>query len=265
MRSLEDLAEIADGAAQLGHDLLLNSRLTEVRHKSDRDTVTNVDLAIEREIRAYLSYATPEISFYSEELDSGRPFDAAGPLWILDPIDGTANYTHGLPLYAVSLALLDAGRSVVAVIDVPQLDQRYAAVEGHGAHSNGGRIRVSDTVDLSRALVTIGDYAVGSGAPARNARRLRLTATLAGQVERVRMLGSAAIDLAWLADGRVDGAIILNNNPWDTAAGVLVAREAGADVLDTRGTRHQVDSLDVVATTPGVTTALRECVRQAGA
>jgi myo-inositol-1(or 4)-monophosphatase len=259
--NLTDLAVIAETATQLGRALLHNSHLTDIRHKGDRDTVTNVDLAIEREIRAYLAKATPDIGFYSEEHDGATPLDITGPIWTLDPIDGTANYTHGLPLCAVSLALIHHGTPTVAVIDAPFLDLRYTATTGNGAHVNGHRIHVSTTADLADAIVAIGDYAVGPGAAEKNIRRLNLTATLAQHVERIRMFGTAALDLAWLAEGRIDAAIMLSNKPWDTAAGTLIAKEAGAHITDAQNNPHTPISTETISTTPGIAQPLHELIR----
>ena len=257
---LADLAVIAETAAQLGRTLLHSSHLTDIRHKSDRDTVTNVDLTIEREIRTYLARATPHIGFYSEEHNGTTPLDITGPVWTLDPIDGTANYTHGLPLCAVSLALIHHGQPTVAVIDAPFLDLRYTATHGHGAYANGHRIHVSTTTNLADAIVAIGDYAVGPGAAEKNTRRLNLTATLAQHVERIRMFGTAALDLAWLAQGRIDAAIMLSNKPWDTAAGTLIAKEAGAHITDAHNNPHTPHSKETISTTPGITQPLHELI-----
>lgn len=261
LADLAGLADIAETAVQLGRALLHSSRLTDIRHKSDRDTVTNVDLAIERDIRAYLAQATPNIGFYSEEHDATTPLNTTGPVWTLDPIDGTANYTHGLPLCAVSLALIHHGTPTVAVIDAPFLNLRYTATTGNGAYANNHPIHVSTTTNLANAIVAIGDYATGPGAAEKNTRRLTLTATLAHHVERIRMFGTAALDLAWLAQGRIDAAIMLSNKPWDTAAGTLIAREAGAHITDAHANPHTPHSTETISTTPGITQPLHTLIR----
>ncbi len=122
-------------------------------------------------------------------------------------------------------------------------------------------MRASRTSELTKAIVSIGDYAVGINAEAKNQQRLRLTTLLAERVERVRMFGSAAIDLAWVAEGRTDATVILANKPWDTAAGVLVAREAGALVLDSSGESHTFHSSDTIAACPGIADAIVSLVR----
>ncbi len=196
--------------------------------------------------RAHLAEATPDIGFLGEEEgQSGRP--AGGWLWTLDPIDGTSNFAHGIPLCATSLALLHNGRPVLGVIAAPFLGQRYHAIEGHGAYSGDDRLSASKTARLRDAVVAVGDYATGPRADHKNEQRLALTVQLAPRVHRVRMLGTAALDLAWVAEGRLDASITLGNKPWDTAAGVVLAREAGATVVDVDGTAHGFDSAATIA------------------
>lgn len=254
------LLEIAEEAIALGRDLMAQAGPMEVHRKGDRDFVTDLDLGIERAIRSYLADRTPEIGFLGEEEGTtGDP--GVDSVWTLDPIDGTSNLVHGVPLHALSLALVTNGAPVVGVIDLPALGTRYTAVEGAGSHANGTRITASATTDLASAMVSIGDYAVGPEADEKNARRLAITALLARRVERVRMFGSAAIDLAWVAEGRTDATIMLSNKPWDTAAGVLIAREAGALVTDIEGRPHTFRSAETVAVGPGVADELMALLR----
>jgi myo-inositol-1(or 4)-monophosphatase len=138
------------------------------------------------------------------------------------------------------------------VIDLPFLGTRYSAVEHGGAYAGNRRMVASRTSRLRDAVVAVGDFAVGVGAEEKNRLRLALSARLAGRVQRVRMLGSAAIDLAWLADGRLDASMTMSNKPWDTAAGVIIAREAGAVVIDQDGSDHTVASASTIAVAPGV-------------
>jgi myo-inositol-1(or 4)-monophosphatase len=184
-----------------------------------------------------------------------RPGREAGTrelTWALDPIDGTANLIHGLPLFAISLALVRDDHPVLGIIDVPALGQRYSAVHGQGANRNGQPIRVSDSDSLADAMVTVGDFAVGEDAARRNELRLAVTAQLARRVLRVRMLGSAAIDLAWLAEGKTDACIILGSHPWDIAAGVIIAAEAGAKIVDLDGSAHTLRAKATIAASPAL-------------
>ena len=260
MKPLEELAQIAEHSVTLGAELVRNATPHRVTEKSDRDVVTDVDVKVEQEIRAYLHRVTPECGFLGEE--EGQIGDDEYS-WILDPVDGTSNFARGLPLCAVSLALVHEGRPLVAGITAPFLDLHYTATRGVGSFVNGRRMHASRTSELRKAIVSIGDYAVGEDAEAKNEQRLRLTALLAERAERVRMFGSAALDLAWVAEGRTDATVMLANKPWDTAAGVLLAREAGALVLDGSGESHMFQSPDTIAAGAGVIDAVVALVQQA--
>lgn len=241
-----ELVSVALTAADAARRIVHASGPAVVTEKSDRDLVSDVDVAIERAVRGYLRQVTPGIAFLGEE--EGGPGDpGAGWRWVLDPVDGTSNFAHGMPLAATSLALLHDGRPVLGVIDIPFLEQRYHAVEGSGAWNGTRRLAVSTTANLRDAIVAIGDYATGHGAARKNQAQLATTARLIPRVHRIRMLGTAAIDLAWLADGRLDASITLTNQPWDTAAGVIIAREAGATVLDSDGSPHTLRSAAAIA------------------
>ncbi|WP_406269544.1 inositol monophosphatase family protein [Nocardia sp. NBC_00881] len=248
----DELLAIARSAVDQGAELLSTADRGIVHTKNDRDYATDLDHRIQEHIRRYLADATPEFGFLGEEIGDGPPDSTGGYMWILDPIDGTSNFIHGLPLCAVSLALVRDGEPVIGVIAAPFLDLEYYAAAGQGACGNDKLITASNTKTLSRAIISIGDYAVGPDAEPKNKRRIALTAALAATVERIRMFGSAALDLAWVAEGRIDACVILSNKPWDTAAGVLIAREAGAVVLDSSYRRHSLDSRDTIAASPAV-------------
>jgi myo-inositol-1(or 4)-monophosphatase len=255
------LLPVALHAADAARDLMRAGPQT-VTEKSDRDLVSDVDLAIERAIRGYLQEATPGIGFLGEE--EGQSGDAAsGWLWTLDPIDGTSNYAHGIPLCAISLALLDRGRPVLAVIDAPFLGERYHAVEGQGAFMGDRRLTASTTSRLHDAIIAIGDYATGNGADRKNELRLAATVQLTSRVHRIRMIGTAALDLAWIADGRLDASITFANQTWDTAAGVLIAREAGARVTDADGNPHTISSDATIAAAPAIADQILALLRTA--
>jgi myo-inositol-1(or 4)-monophosphatase len=177
-------------------------------------------------------------------------------VWTLDPIDGTSNFAHGIPLCATSLALVHRGEPIVAVIVAPFLNLRYHATKGGGAYCNGKPIQASETTDLSRAIVSIGDYATGPEAAEKNRRRFAVTQALAENIERVRMFGAASLDLAWVAEGRTDACVILSNKPWDMAAGVLIVRESEALALDLTGDRHSNNSKTTVSCTPTISDAV---------
>lgn len=228
-----------------------------VRAKGDRDFVTDLDHRIQDALRERLAICTPGFGFIGEE---SAPADAdldAEYAWALDPIDGTSNFIHGLPLCAVSLALVHRGQPLIGVIEAPFLNLAYYGAADRGAYVNDRPIGVSATRTLDSAIVSLGDYAVGPDARTKNERRLAVTAALADTVERVRMFGSAALDLVWVAEGRTDACVILSNQPWDTAAGVLIARESGALISDSTGAPHSFDSADTIAATPAIAARLQ--------
>jgi myo-inositol-1(or 4)-monophosphatase len=260
MTDLDTLLATGRETVEVAVRLLRASEPGQVIAKADRDMVSELDLAIERQVREHLQQATPGIGFLGEEEGQHGPADHS---WVLDPIDGTANFLRGLPVCGICLALVRDGRPVLGIIALPFLNSTYWAADGLGACRNHTRITPAATAKLNQAVVAIGDYAFGPDAPARNPPMHSLHYTLATEVQRVRMLGSAAADLAWVADGTLDASITIGNNPWDMAAGTVIAREAGADVLDIDGTAHHRHSAATIAVTPGIRAELLETIQHA--
>jgi myo-inositol-1(or 4)-monophosphatase len=232
--------------------------------KGDRDFAYELDVRVERRLREFLHERTPSIPVLGEE--EGRS-GAGGErfLWTVDPIDGTVNYGRGLPLCGVALGLALDRRPVLGVIDLPVLGTRYHAAAGCGAEVDGHPMRCRPTSRLEEAVVATGDFAVGRGAAGemRNRRYLALLERLAAAALRVRMLGSAALDLVWLAQGRIDASVTLANNAWDMCAGVAIAQEAGAVVQDLDGTPYTFDSGVTLAAGPQLIDLLRHLVGDA--
>jgi myo-inositol-1(or 4)-monophosphatase len=255
------LLPIAEQAVSIASEIIKTKAPGIVTAKGDRDMATEVDYAVEHAVREFLSRETPEIGFLGEE--EGISHTGGGLMWALDPVDGTANFLHGIPLCGVSLGLVDKDMPTLGVIDLPLLGIRYTAAEGVGAQANGSDIRVSEARDLEAAIVALGDYAVGENSRERNRPRFALTYELAARVQRIRMFGSAAIDLAWVAAGKIDANIMLSNNPWDTAAGVVIAREAGATVVDLDGSPHTMTSHATIAASPKLVADLVELIAEA--
>lgn len=260
MNDYGELLPVATEAIRRGAEAMRRQPPGALTPKGDRDLASQLDFMIERELRAYLLDATPGIGFLGEEEGSTGPGETR---WVLDPIDGTANFVRGIPLCAVSLGLLHRDDAVLGVIELPFLGSRYAAARGAGAYLNGQRIRASCTGALSEAIVAVGDYAVGTEAAARNRLRLALTGRLAEKAQRVRMTGSAALDLVWLAEGRIDAALTLSNNAWDMTAGVAIAREAGASVVDRDGAAHDASSTATIASAPPLVDTLLALLAEA--
>lgn len=249
MTQLPELMPVAAHAMDIASQIIHDRLPAVVSAKGDRDMVSDIDVEIERAVRDYLHERHPEIGFRGEEEGSTT---AGGKelWWVFDPIDGTANFVKGIPLYAISLALVRQEEPVLGIIDVPADGSRYSAAQGYGAYCGDTRIQVRRTEELRAATVTLGDYAVGEQAETKNRARLAVTGRLAQRAQRVRMLGSAAIDLAWLAHGRTDAAMIFGGKAWDVAAGVILVREAGGLVVDARGSRHTLSSASTIAASP---------------
>ncbi|MGW4200922.1 inositol monophosphatase family protein [Streptomyces sp. NPDC004726] len=256
--NLSGLLGLARSVTERAEQQLRDHALGEITAKGDRDMVTNVDLAIERQARETLLHQAPGIGFFGEE--EGGSTDAE-TYWIIDPVDGTANFVRDLPLCGISLALVHQRVPVLGVIHLPLLHRRYWAAENLGAFRDGRRIGASATSRLPKAMIAIGDYGTGPGAPERNRVSLAIQARLAEQAQRVRMFGSAAVDLALVADGSIDACITLGNHDWDMAAGVAIAREAGAVVMDTDGSPHTPASVTTIATAPGLRDAVLDILR----
>jgi myo-inositol-1(or 4)-monophosphatase len=251
---LAKLLKVAGAAVERGRAVTQSRAVGELTFKGDRDMASEVDFAVEREVRAFLERETPEIGVLGEE--EGGATD--GTRWVLDPVDGTVNFIHGVPLWAISLGLIHEGRAVAGVIDHPALGTTYAAAEGLGATCNGKSIRGSDCTNLTDALVAVGDYAVGPNAEVQNADRFALIERLSPRVQRLRMIGTAATALTWTANGYFDAMIMFSNKPWDTMAGVSICREAGLTVLDLDGTHHAPESRGVFAVANGIREPLQE-------
>ncbi|CAA2138225.1 inositol monophosphatase family protein [Hyphomicrobium sp. ghe19] len=173
--------------------------------------------------------------------------------WIVDPLDGTTNFLHSNPLFAVSIGLEREGQLVAGVIYNPASDELFTAEKGKGAYMNDRRLRVAARKNLGDALVTTGIPHRGREGKARYLKEMDL---LMNEVAGIRRTGSAALDLAFVAAGRFDAYWEHNLQPWDVAAGIVIAREAGAFVTDLAGGDKMMDSGDIIAANPYIHKAL---------
>lgn len=223
-----------------------------VNEKQKNDFVTEVDRASESEIIDELLKAYPQHSILGEESGSarGKPYDdprAAEFLWIIDPLDGTTNFIHGLPQYAVSIGLLQRGQLTQAVVYDPSRDELFTASRGAGAYLNNRRIRVSKRTRLDEALI-------GTGFPFRRLDRiddyLRMFRAFCLHSAGLRRPGAAALDLAYVAAGRYDAFFEIGLMPWDAAAGALLVLEAGGMVGDFDGGADYLFNEQIVAASP---------------
>jgi myo-inositol-1(or 4)-monophosphatase len=238
----------AMGAATLIRGHAENAFALEWREKSPADFVSDVDTAAEETIRAVLSRECPDAVIIGEE---GSPDTVLGGAitFIVDPLDGTTNFLHGYPEYAVSIGVLERGRPVAGVVINAATGERFTGRAGGGAWRNGERIRVSGITNPERALV-------GTGFPFKHLERLdayqRQFATVMRATSGVRRAGAAALDLADVACGRFDGFWELVLMPWDYAAGLLLVREAGGVVTDLQGAEPRFDESPIVAGNPAI-------------
>lgn len=218
-------------------------RERQVESKGHADVVTDIDKASEALIVTALRQRFPEHAIVAEE-GSGRS-SASAYTWYVDPLDGTLNYLHGLPIYCVSLGLLYEGQPYLGVVYDPTRDELFAAERGRGAYLNGRRIHVSRTASLNVALLTTGfPYERFSRAD----NNLREFAHILLKVQDVRRPGSAALDICYAAAGRSDGHWELGMKPWDVAAAALILSEAGGQLSGWHGEPWVVTDERLVAT-----------------
>jgi len=223
----------------------------ETEYKGDVDIVTVADRTVEKLIRTRLGEVFPDHGVYGEE---GTRERMEGEFrWYVDPLDGTTNFAHGFPQFCVSMGLeqraagIKAGEDgtlVAAVIYDPLRDELFTAERGQGAYLNGKRARVSRTRELAEALLA-------TGFPSRKRHtspNIHFYQEFTLRSHGVRRAGSAALDLAYVACGRMDAFWEFNLNPWDTAAGILLVEEAGGRVTDFAGGRFQLKSEEILAT-----------------
>lgn len=219
-----------------------------VDRKGAIDLVTEVDVEVERMVRDLIGVRFPDHDVLAEELGAGsRP--GATHRWIFDPIDGTTNFAHGVPIFCASLALEIDGEVVVGAVYDPNRRELFTAERGIGAWLNGAPIRVSAAVSLIEALLVTGfPYSVHQELE----DVVALFARFVSRARAIRRLGSAAIDLCWLAAGRMDGFWEAGLQPWDTAAAALVVVEAGGRVTTFAGTPWSSFSPEIVASNGAV-------------
>jgi len=239
------IKSVALEAAQQGAEVLMGKmgRLSEINKKGAIDLVTDADTASEKAIIATIQAAFPEHVILAEE--SGLSDGSSVFRWIIDPLDGTTNFAHSLGLFAVSIACARGDDIICGVVFNPVSGELFSAVKDEGAQLNGQTIRVSDTLEVGESLLVTGfPYNVGEILEQIMTRLSRCLAASQG----VRRLGSAALDLCYLACGRFEGFWEQNLKPWDTAAGLLIAREAGARVTDFDNREFRIDMSQLLAT-----------------
>lgn len=207
------------------------------REKGLADYVTEVDVTVQQYIREELEKRYPLIQFLSEEKNNDE-VDWSAPVWVLDPVDGTTNLIHDCHASVISLALMEEGRVVLAFVYNPYSRELFAAREGEGCYCNGRQVHVSQASCMQESLIAIGTSPYYKELAAEN---FQLFYRLFMDCQDIRRSGSAALDLAYVACGRLDGYLERNLKLWDFAAGMLLVREAGGCVLDYSGAQLQPD------------------------
>ncbi len=245
---MHPMLNIAIRAARNAGDLIQRSSENigqlKINKKTKNDFVSEVDRMAEQEVINVIKHAYPEHSILAEESGAHQGNDYT---WVIDPLDGTTNYLHGYPQYAVSIALKVKGKIEVGVIYDPLRDELFTAEKGGGAMLNNRRIRVTTQTDLNSALI-------GTGFPFKYPQHLEayinmfrpLTLNTAG----VRRAGSAALDLAYLAAGRLDGFWEIGLMEWDMAAGILMVQESGGVITDFSFNDQYLKSGNLIAGNP---------------
>ncbi len=221
----------------------------QVSRKGPADFVSRADKQSEATLVEELQRARPDWGFLLEE--GGEVEGAAGkPRWVVDPLDGTSNFLHGIPHFAISIGVQDAkpdgswGDIVAGLVYQPITDESYWAERGRGAWRHDQRLRVSARRELSDALIATGIPYLGHG---DMAQWTRIFGAVAPSVAGIRRFGAASLDLAWVAAGRFDGFWETGLEPWDVAAGMLLVREAGGFVSDFRGGERAVERQEIIA------------------
>jgi myo-inositol-1(or 4)-monophosphatase len=234
-----------------------------VDKKGTIDLVTEVDLECERMCRSVLADRFPDHDVLAEELSSGPGEQAsARHRWVFDPLDGTTNYAHGLPVYCASLALEVDGEAVVGAIFDPTRGELFTAERGVGAFLNGRRLQVSETTELLDSLLVTGfPYDVHQ----QLQRLVAVFGAFLGRARAVRRLGSAALDLCYVAAGRFDGFWEQRLKPWDVAAGALIVREAGGRITGMDGSPFDPVAGHLIASNGLIHDAMIGVVEAAGA
>ena len=231
--------------------------------KAGAELVTSADLAADQLICERINEHFPDHAILSEESSPDFDYESfEAPLWVIDPIDGTVNFAHGHHMVAVSIAFVDRGEAQVGVVHAPFLDETFLGIRNQGAWCNEQALRASDCQDLSAALIA-------TGFPYRRDQSGQLKTRIGRVIDHcrdVRRLGSAALDICWVACGRLDG-YYENVSPWDMAAARLIALEAGANCghlhplpADRRPDLH---AQDLLITAPGIHAALGALLREA--
>lgn len=253
----QQLTELAREVKDFIHHHRNRVQSEDIELKSFNSLVSYVDKTAEEQLVKGLKTIVPEAGFITEEgteTQGGERYN-----WIVDPLDGTTNFLHGIPVFAISVALMDNDEVVAGLVWEIGQDESFTAWKGGGAWLNGKPIRVSSNTELKKSLIATGfpyyDFS-------RMQSFLQLLGSLFEKTRGVRRLGSAATDLAYVACGRFDGFFEYGLSPWDVAAGVLLVQEAGGKVSDYSGGNNYIHGQEIVAGSQSVFKPLQEEIQE---
>ena len=232
-------------------------RRKEIAHKSGRELVTSADLVSEKFIRSQIEATYPDHKILSEEF-GGLQKTAVENLWVVDPLDGTNNFAHGFPFFCVSVAFVHQGHLVLGVVYDPLREEIFWATVYSEAYLNGEKIKVSQIDNISGALLATG-FPYDLSPETEN--NLDHFVNFSYAAQGIRRAGSAALDLAYVAAGRLDGFWELKLRPWDMAAGALIVKKAGGVVTDFAGNPWALSSDRIVAANPQIHPQMLEIIR----
>ena len=231
----------------------LYGNLNSISKKGEIDLVTEADLASEKAVIDTISHDFPDDMILSEE--AGEHGEKSDRLWIIDPLDGTTNFAHSYPFFGVSIALQVENETVLGVVHNPVMAEFFEAQKGRGALLNNKPIKVSDRVNLKDSLI-------GTGFPydvyERPGEVLDYFKRMIVRVQGIRRAGAAAVDLCYVAAGRLDGFWEQGLKPWDTAAGSIILQEAGGVISDYNGNSYNPFVKTILASTPGIHSKMLE-------
>lgn len=250
--NIEELEALLKKAGKLFAD---RNAAAHTREKGVADYVTEVDFAVQQFIRRRLEELYPEVQFLSEE-KSNEEIDKDGLVWVLDPVDGTTNLIHDYRASVISLALMQKGSVVLGMIYNPYTDELFSAQKGKGSYCNGQKIEVSGAKTMEKCLISIGTSPYYKEMAEKN---FKVFQAIFKDCQDIRRSGSAALDLAYVACGRIEAYFERNLKIWDYAAGMLLVRESGGQVTDYRGNDADTEMIsNITAANPKINSVLTE-------
>ena len=254
--NLDNLTEIAKKAATIGFDIISSNynKIQKITSKGrEGDLVTNVDLEVERKIKDYLIGKTPRITILAEE--TGQSNKSSDLMWCIDPLDGTTNYSHGYPFFGTSIGLVYQGVPILGAISIPYLNELYWGCITKGSYCNEEVIKVSNPINLSESLLVTG-FAYDRFETENN--NYAEFCWLTHKTRGVRRGGAAAVDLAFVASGKVDGFWERGLQIWDIAAGAIIVHEAGGIISNYPNGELDLYSGRILACSPKINIELTD-------